>query len=367
MPFARPTFAYSLFALVFVAAPAFAAPPKALFYLSREEKSLRSFLAHADRIDILAPNWYSVDADGHLDGEPDARVLDAARKQRVAVTPLITNRGFVQQDVHALLAAPQRRAAVFASLIRAAKQHGYAGYQLDFENVPESDRDALTAWVRAMADAMHAAHLQLSIATIPNAPGKPGASGYSDWLYRNWRGAYDLSTLVQSVDLVCLMTYDQHTFTTVPGPVAGWPWVVEQLDYALAHVPADKLALGIPLYGYHWFSDVPMKAVDGGFDKPNLQAEFIDAPDTLDLVKAHNGHLDWDADDRSAFAYFYRDRVREWIFFTDARTFAARYDLVKQKHLTGFASWVLGSEDPGIWEQLPSHVGTADASSRMRR
>ena len=52
---------------------------------------------------------------------------------------------------------------------------------------------------------------------------------------------------------------------------------------------------------------------------------------------------------------FYRDDFREWIFFTDVRTFRERYDLVRQRGLAGFCSWVLGMEDPGIWEFLPSH------------
>jgi spore germination protein YaaH len=53
--------------------------------------------------------------------------------------------------------------------------------------------------------------------------------------------------------------------------------------------------------------------------------------------------------------YFYRDNVREWIFYSDARTFGARYQLARERGLAGFASWVLGSEDPGIWKLLPSH------------
>jgi len=62
-----------------------------------------------------------------------------------------------------------------------------------------------------------------------------------------------------------------------------------------------------------------------------------------------------DAVDRTAWMYFYRDDEREWIFYTDVRTFKERYALVKDRELYGFASWVLGTEDPGIWYLLPSH------------
>jgi spore germination protein YaaH len=336
--------------------PALAAPsPQALFYINREPKSVRSFLDHASQVDVLAPHWYDVDRNGAVTGEADPKVLDAARRNNVRVTPLVTNGGFVQEDVHHFLTHPELHPALFAALIRIAKEHGYAGFQLDFEHVPSTDRDALTALVRAAAKALHAEKLLVSIATVPNANRLPSATGYSAWHYENWGGAFDLKALAEAVDLVCLMTYDQHTFTTMPGPVAGMPWVAAQLDAALKAVPREKLALGIPLYGYHWSAGTPAKAGPREFDKPSLNAAFIDAPDVVKLARTYHGRFGWDEDERSASMYFYRDYVREWVFYTDTRTFDARYRLVRQQRLAGFASWVLGSEDPGIWKLLPTH------------
>jgi spore germination protein YaaH len=59
--------------------------------------------------------------------------------------------------------------------------------------------------------------------------------------------------------------------------------------------------------------------------------------------------------DRSSFVYFYRDQMREWIFFTDLHTFKDRHELTSQRGLQGFCSWVLGTEDQAIWDLLPSH------------
>jgi spore germination protein YaaH len=127
------------------------------------------------------------------------------------------------------------------------------------------------------------------------------------------------------------------------------------LDYALKFVPAQKLSLGIPLYGYHWFAGTPVKSDDKSGDKPNPTAEYIGTDDALDLAKAYGGHVEWDAADRAAWFYFYRADMREWIFFTDAHTFRERYTLVKERGLQGFCSWVLGTEDQAIWDLLPSH------------
>jgi spore germination protein YaaH len=123
--------------------------------------------------------------------------------------------------------------------------------------------------------------------------------------------------------------------------------------------------LGIPLYGYHWYTGAPIKtgrddAKNDAKDeeKPNLTGDYIGAPNALLLAQAYNGKVTWDAEDHSAYYYIYRDQMREWIFFTDLRTFKDRYALLQENGLQGFSSWVLGEEDPAIWTFLPhrSHL-----------
>src|SRR5580693_1608409 len=265
-----------LAAVVTVAgSPVCAEQPKSLFYMTREPKSVRSFLAHADKIDLLVPAWYSVDADGLLSGGPNPLVLETAKQHHVPAMPIVANGEFAQEDFHKLLKNVAAMESMFNALIRACKENGYAGFQFDFENVHWTDRNALSEMVRGAAAAFHKEGLQLTIATVPNAPGEPGEGGFSAWIYENWRGAYDLEALAQSVDLICLMTYDQHTRWTAPGPVAGWAWTTGNLEYALKFVPAEKLSLGFPLYGDHWFAGTPVKSDDKSADKPNASAEYI--------------------------------------------------------------------------------------------
>jgi spore germination protein YaaH len=349
---------FLLFVALLVSSPtaALAQQPKALFYMTREPKSVRSFLAHADKIDLLVPAWYVVDADGLVSGGANPLVMETARAHHVPVMPIVANGEFAQEEFHKLLGNAKASEGMFSQLIHICRENGYIGFQFDFENVHWTDRDALSSMVREAAAAFHREGLQLTIATVPNAPGGPaGEGGFAAWIYENWRGAYDLKALAQSVDLICLMTYDQHTRWTAPGPVAGWAWTTGNLDYALKVVPPQKLSLGIPLYGYHWFAGTPVKGEDKAGDKPNPSAEYIATDDALDLAKDFGGHIEWDATDRAAWFYFYRADMREWIFFTDGRTFGERYRLVKERALQGFCSWVLGTEDPAIWDLLPAH------------
>ena len=327
-----------------------AAQPKSLFYVSDTAASVRSFEAHRDKIDILVPTWYNVDEVGLVTGEPNPTVLREARESHIAVVPIVAL--FDKDKVHKLLGNGKAQAEMTAAFVRECKENGYAGIQFDFEDILWTDSDALSSLVKRSADVLHEQGLQVQIATVPNAPGHAGKTEFGKWIFEEWRGAYDLKALAASADLICLMTYDQHTRWTVPGPVAGWAWTMENLDYALQVVPRDKLSLGIPLYGYHWFTDDP--GLGKPEKKPNPTAEYISAPNAEFLRSTYGAQTQWDPVDRSAFFWIYRDQMREWVFYTDKHTFAERYDVVKQRGLQGFCSWVLGEEDPAIWSVLPS-------------
>jgi spore germination protein YaaH len=328
------------------------ARPSALFYLTNDPVAIRSFLAHAGKIDLIVPTWYEVDSDGLVTGAPNPLVLETAQREHVPVMPILAL--FGKKKFHDLAASTEAQDRMNEAMLREAQMHGYTGFQLDFENLFWTDRDGLTALVKRSADTLHKAGLKLTIATVPNAPGYPGAGGFAKWIYTDWRGAYDLAELAKSVDLICLMTYDQHTRWTTPGPVAGWQWTVDNLDYALKYVPKEKLSLGIPLYGYHWYTGEPIMDKTTGTERSNLTAASISAPDAMQLANTYQGKVEWDSEDHNSYFYFYRDQMREWIYFTDLRTFRERYQLAEQRGLEGFCSWVLGSEDPEIWAMLPN-------------
>jgi spore germination protein YaaH len=331
------------------------AKPVALFYLTDGPDGIRSFMAHYKQIDLLVPTWYEVDPEGLLSGEPNEAVLDVAHKDKLPVMPIVAM--FNKKGFHELAGNEKAWAKLNEAMVREAKLHGYSGFQFDLENVSYLDRDGLTALVTESARVLHAAGLQISIASVPNAPGYlEGKGGFAKWIYTDWRGAYDVAALGKVVDLLCLMTYDQQTRWTMPGPVAGWKWTIDNLDYALKTVPKEKLSLGIPLYGYHWYVGAPKVNKDTGAEEPNQQGDYINALDAEQLADAYKAKMQWDDFDHSAWFWFYRDQMREWIFYTDERTFKDRYELVKERGLEGFCSWVLGAEHPDIWKVLPEHA-----------
>ncbi|WP_329741412.1 glycosyl hydrolase family 18 protein [Dyella sp. A6] len=339
-----------LLAASLVCTPLFAAQPVALFYLMNTQKSLNSFEAHVDKIGLLVPTWYGVDNQGLVNGGPEKYVLHIAQVHHLPVMPIISmtagRKGF-----HAFLHDETAKRAMIQSLLQQGREYGYDGFQFDFESISWTDRDAYTLLVKQTAEALHRHGMKLSIAVVPNAPGHAGKGAFSKWMWQYWRGAYDLSALGKYADLICLMTYDQHTRWTTPGPVDGLPWMLTQLKYALKRVPADKLSLGIALYGYHWYTGNPVRP--DGTEASNIKADYIDADASIPLARQQNATIRWDPIAHESWYYFYRDEMREWVFMPDARSFHDRYQLIGKYHLEGFCAWVLGAEDPKVWNELP--------------
>ncbi|MFT4248189.1 MAG: glycosyl hydrolase family 18 protein [Pseudomonas sp.] len=344
-------FAGLLLVLTLICTPALASNPTALFYLMNTQKSTNSFLANVGKIDVLVPTWYGVDANGLVNGGPNEYLYGIARQHRLPVTPILSMTAG-REGFHKLLHDEPAKQRMNEYLVREGKVRGYKGFQFDFESIAWTDRDAYTLMVRQTADALHKAGMTLSVAVVPNAPGHPEGGAFSKWMWEYWRGPYDLKALGQAADLISLMTYDQHTRWTTPGPVDGMPWIKKHLDYALTQVPKEKLSLGIATYGYRWYTGDPVKA--DGTEASNITATYIDADESFPLAIEQNASVQWDPVEQESWFYFYRDDMREWVFRPDARSFRARYDLVKQYGLQGFSCWVLGAEDPKVWDELPA-------------
>ena len=337
-----------LLALLALVAPAArfarAQAPEALWYATNSEQSVQSFLAHADRISVIAPQSFSMDSIGLIWGQVDQRMVATARAKHVKLVPLIVNPGFDQSIFHHVLVSPESRSRAVRSITALCRDNHFDGIQFDFENVRVTDRDAFTSFSREVADSLHRVGCSLSAAVVPRASDYPGPTPYHKWIYDNWRGAYDYKALADAMDFISLMTYSQHTRRTPPGPVAGYPWMEDVVKYVLGlGVPPGKLSLGIPSYSEWWYPTYDAK------DGPRMTGGGL-AYDAAQGILTRNGaKATWDDRQKEGMAFWQDDGINEFLFLVDARSFAARVGMAKQYGLRGYSVWVLGDEDPAVW------------------
>ena len=334
---------------LFVAAPAAAQQPlERLFYYVDDERSYTSLVKHIDQITVLAPQVYTVDSLGTVWGSLDRRVLDLARRRGVKVMPLVVNEGFDGPSLRRLLADTAARARAVGTLVDLCRGNGYWGIQFDIENLSLEDHDRFTAWYAQAASALHAAGCKISIAVVHRPSEEPGPLAYHRFLFENWRDGYDLAALAKAGDFVSLMSYSQHTRRTPPGPQAGLPWMRDVVDYFLKFVPPEKLSLGIPLWGEHWFTrydtTIPERA--------RSWSETVTWTWGNGLAERNGSRLSWDSTQAVTWGYYENGGTFEWLFLEDARSFRAKLAVAREKRLRGFSAWVLGPEDEGIWNVL---------------
>lgn len=320
-----------------------------LFYYTDNEAAWASLRENIGRITIVAPTGYSVNEHGVVWGDVDPRVIRLAREHGVGVMPLIVNPGFDQEMLHRLLVDDAARARAVESMVELCRRHEYAGIQFDFENVHLTDRDALTRFYRETAQALHADGRRISIAVVHRPDELPGPTRYHGWLFENWRSGYDITALAEAGDFISVMTYSQHTRRTPPGPQASVPWMEDVVRYFLRFMPAEKLSLGIPTGSQHWYTSQEDALLP---ERARSYSANIDHRRALGLAERYGGTIHWDDEHKVPYTYFARGGTFEWIFLEDARSFRAKLDVARRNGLRGFSVWVLGAEDPAIWEAL---------------
>jgi spore germination protein YaaH len=309
-----------------------------MYYVNTPEAKA-SFLAHANQIDVLSPGWYDANADGSITGSARQDIIDTAHARGVQIVPLVVNADVDPDVAHAILADPARRAALASRLVAEARTYGYAGFQLDFEQVRWTDRDLLTALVQDCARVFHPAGLSLSIAVIPRLPGDENATGSALDYYQAWSGAYDFAALARAADYLSVMTYDEHNGVTPAGPVSGIPWMRQALDYTLRDVPPGKAMLGLPTY-YHDWTGV-------GY----LTSSSYD--DALTLAKRYGVTPAFDpTEDEMHFTYVTRWGVHHELWYESGDTLRQKLPLMYQYQMRGVSVWRLGFEDPTFWDLM---------------
>ena len=309
-------------------------------YYVNEPASWRSLQKHGQQLGLVSPDWFAVDESGRLNSTVDAKVVEWARGRSVPLMPLVVNRGFRPEVAAAVLATEGSRRQVVEQLVRAAGEHNFAGFVLDFERVPAAERDNLTRFAVALAGELRRSGRRLGIAVHP--PLLPARAPDSQrWVANEDAFAFDLKALSRHADFISLMAYDMHYQAGDPGPIASLPWVEACLQRTLKFVPRQKLMLGVPFYHRRWSAQ---KVDEGTYAQALELAEKARAS-----IETHPFH-------REKTFTFRNGEGANQVWFNDAGALADRIALARRYRLRGFSAWRLGQEDPALWTATLSQL-----------
>lgn len=297
-----------------------------------------------------------------------------------------------------LLSDPVARARLATAIAGAVRDRGVDGVNLDFEPIPDGQREAFVALVRELRAALDAEALgyQLTFAATRQL----------------WLPGYDLSGLTAegAADAVFLMGYDYRgsrspeagsiaplerfvpqptptpstSPTTGPDPTMGAEPsppptpdpgpddLTRSLDAYLAETSPDKVILGSPYYGRAW------STLDDSLDSWTRPPGPGYAPSTtvrydtaMGLVETHGRR--YDTLEHTAWTtYSHRacpqcpvtDRQ---VYFDSARSLRRKYDLALSLGLRGVGIWALGYDKrrPELWDALRSRFAVRPAGTNQ--
>ena len=276
----------------------------------------------------LSPFTYGITHSGDLIPLADDALLSAARQRGVfPVMHLSTLTETGQFDTYRgelVLTDPTIQEQLIRQILQTVLLRGYAGVDIDFEYLPGTLAVAYAAFLSRLRRLLHAQGRFLWVALAP----KTGAM-QKGLLYEG----HDYPSIGAASDGVLLMTYEWGYTYGPPMAVAPLPNVRSVLDYAVTAIPASKIFLGIPNYGYDW----PLPFVQGV-----TRAQSISNQRAIELAIEHQVAIQFDPASQSPF-FHYTDpsgTVHE-VWFEDARSMAAKLKLISEYGFRGAGFWNL--------------------------
>src|SRR6267143_784885 len=299
----------------------------AAFVVNWDPASLRSLQQHADQLTHVMPEWIRIQPGGDFSVEEDARVLQAA--QHLEVVPTVSNYGpdgFSRGLAQAVLATDALRKEAARKLARICEERGYAGVNVDLEDLGAQGFQKLALFVEALWSELHPRGFLVTVDVPADPKDVP------------------VERLASSTDFLVLMAYDEHSADDNPGPIASPESVARSAGEYLRRAPAEKLVLAIGAYGYDW----PLDS-DGDAARP---AEELSYAQALVLARENEVPIEWDARARGPFFEYDDEEAHEKhaVRFLDAPAEAAQLQGVFALRLRGTALWRLGAEDPKLFD-----------------
>jgi len=310
-----------------------------MLYYFDDARGFQSLESHIPGITVLAPQCFTVDGGGHIEGTVPPRVREAARAARLPIMPLLFNQGFDRATVSALLHDEVAQENAVRAMSDIANRGDEVGFQIDLENIAPADHRFFTLFVKRAAARLHQDGRLLSVAVTPQfSEAQPKGRQRKKTLRGEWSGAYEYRSLGQYADLITLMTYDHSSRNGPPGPIAGYGWVKTAIKFAVERVPRTKLLLGLPLYGREW-------SVEG--DNSPSRSLTYDA--VRALIERPDVHVQWNARWRSPWFEYSDGLSQRTVWYEDSRSLKEKLSLMQDYGLRGFAAWRLGDEGPDFW------------------
>lgn len=343
----------------------------------RKNEGATSTLANLDKVTQISPFAYELRDNVIVDAlkakeEPWTSLIAAAKKKNIKIYPSILSypqTSTEQNDVYLLLAQKKKRQAHVAEIVALVNKNKFDGIDIDYENKLADTRPYFSAFLSELGTALRKNGKKLICTVEARTPPESKYATTSKEILSRVEYANDYKMIGQYCDQVRVMAYDQGSddanlvnqnkvIGNVYKPVADIEWVKKIITLAMEDIPAKKLVIGVPTYGYK-YEIVPASGTSSptypriGAMNFNYVTELINM---LHVTPTRNsaGEL--------SFTYATTTGVNGenlggWkqylIWYSDAQAIADKIRIAKLYKLAGIAVFKIdGGQDPNLWGVL---------------
>ncbi|WP_299095001.1 glycoside hydrolase family 18 protein [uncultured Metabacillus sp.] len=289
----------------------------------------------APYLTYLGPFSFQIQRDGTLKEPLLNNFPQIARQNGVTLMMAITNLEndqFSDELGRIVLTNMDIQNKLLSNIVTTAKKYGFRDIHFDMEYLRPQDREAYNQFLRRAKNRFSQEGWLLSTALAPKTSADQKG---------RWYEAHDYKAHGQIVDFVVIMTYEWGYSGGPPMAVSPINPVREVLEYAISEMPSRKIMMGQNLYGYDW----TLPFVQGG-----PFAKAISPQQAIQLASQHNVRIQYDVEAQAPhFNYRDNNRKEHEVWFEDARSIQAKFNLIKELNLRGISYWKLGLAFPQNW------------------
>ncbi|WP_226683812.1 glycosyl hydrolase family 18 protein [Sutcliffiella horikoshii] len=288
----------------------------------------------APYLTYLAPFSFQVLRDGSLKEPPLTNLPAIAAEDNVILMMVLTNLeddGFSDELGRIILTDMQVQNKFLDNVVATAKKYNFKDIHFDFEYLRPADKEAYNTFLRKARDRFKKEGWLISTALAPKT--KADQKG-------KWYEAHDYKAHGEIVDFVVIMTYEWGYSGGPPMAVSPIGPVREVLEYAITEMPSEKIMMGQNLYGYDW----TLPFVQGG-----EFAKAISPQAAIELAANNNVAILYDEEAQAPHFNYTKEGKEHEVWFEDARSIQAKFDLIKELNLRGISYWKLGLPFPQNW------------------
>lgn len=239
----------------------------------------------------------------------------------------LTFKSFSNTNIESLVSSDSAQQTFISNALYLINSKSLDGINLDFEyaGIPEDNvREGFTRLVKNLNTELKR-QIPTGILTIDTYI----ISG-------SVRDLFDIQLLSKDTDAFVIMGYDMHYSFGSPGPISpmgGAVNIIGLVQGYLEKVPAEKLILAVPYYGYDW-------PINTESSTATPSAAIISYAELAQSSKQHK--LTWDDTSQTPSYKYSEDGIEREVHFENVRSLGIKYDFAIAKGLKGVGIWALG-------------------------